>query len=51
MKIPYIQLIPHNQYSGAVETIVKQLLVVSFYISPFAWWKLYDLVSPLIEAM
>jgi hypothetical protein len=36
-------------YTIAVQDIVKTWLKISFWISPLAVWKIYDLIEPYIK--
>jgi len=52
IKIPKIKikiLRPQEQYRIAVEDIIKQYLKLSFWLSPLAFWKLYEIIKPYMD--
>jgi len=51
IKIPRIRIIRPQHYEIVVEKIVMQWLKISFYLSPLAVWKIYELIKPLIEGI
>lgn len=49
MKIPYIQLVPYNQYNSAVEIIVRQLVVVNFWVAFIGWYVIGEFVIQFLK--
>lgn len=51
IKIPRVRFIRPQHVEHVAEGIIKTWLYVCFWISPFAVWKIYELIKPLIKGL
>ena len=51
IKWPRVRIIRPQHANLVAEEIIKKYLHIAFYVSFFGWWKIYELIKPLIEGM
>jgi hypothetical protein len=50
IKIPRVRIIRPQHVDMIAEDILKKYLSLAFWVSPFAFWKIWELIKPYLGA-